>query len=500
LDLPGPPAVVVAADLNHDGLRDLLIIAAYTRWGSIATDRVEDAIEVTQVVPALFDKREARAFLAQPGGTYRQAGPPLQIPTSVLSAEAGPESHPVVAVTDDGLSEIRLGSQSGSEMLTLEPLLDEPSAFAGTGQILAELSVLKDVDGDGVLDAVIPAADGIAVHRGENGGFAQTASFRALLPGDVRSTMGGTAGRHVPIPRVEDADGDGRADLVVRSLVGASPFIAIAHGLGGGRFAPPRTVDVSCLAQKENNRRVAWAGDLEGNGRIVIVTREDVDTGKSDMKQVKKPTMRYRLHRLRPDLSVDRDPYTTFDADGWSFSGGFKDGIDLDFIDLDGDHRKDLVTVTLDFSMFQALRALTEKKVSVGLEFHVWAQQADGSFHLVPDQKLDETLHLDLNRLEISRLGQFKGDFDGDGRVDFVHLGRGKSVTIHRGQPGGRYPDKPDLELKLDEEPEDALLVRVRDFDGDGRSDLAITRTLAPGEPGATPAVKFELDLSGDGR
>ena len=156
--------------------------------------------------------------------------------------------------------------------------------------------------------------------------------------------------------------------------------------------------------------------------------------------------------------------------------------------------------MTLDFSMFQALRALTEKKISIGLEFHVIAQQADGSFRPVTDQKLDETLHLDLNRVEISRLAQFQGDFDGDGRIDFVHLGRGKKVTVHRGQPGGRYPDKPDVELTLDEEPQDVMLVRVRDLDGDGRSDLAITKMLAPPEPGATPAVRLELDLSGEGR
>jgi len=150
--------------------------------------------------------------------------------------------------------------------------------------------------------------------------------------------------------------------------------------------------------------------------------------------------------------------------------------------------------------MFQALRALTAKKVSVGLEFHVIAQRPDGSFRLVPDQKLDETLHLDLNRLEISRLGQFQGDFDGDGRIDFVHLGRGKTVTIHRGQPGGRYAEKPDLSVTLEEEPEDVMLVRVRDLDGDGRSDLTITRTLAPREAGATAPANLELLLSGEGR
>jgi hypothetical protein len=174
--------------------------------------------------------------------------------------------------------------------------------------------------------------------------------------------------------------------------------------------------------------------------------------------------------------------------------------VDLRFIDLDGDGRKDLVTVTLDFSMLQALRALTVKKVGIGLAFHVIAQRADGSFRLVPDQTLEETLNLDLNRVEISRLGQFQGDFDGDGRVDFVHLGRGTNVTIHRGQPGGRYPDKPDLTIALDEEPEDALLVRVRDFDGDGKSDLAITRTLAAPESGASATARLTLELSGDGR
>lgn len=496
LDLPGPPAVIVSADLNGDGRRDLLIIIAYTRWGSIATDRVEDAIEVTQVVPALFDVREARAFLAQPGGGYRQAGPPLKLPSNVLSAEAGPATHPVVALTDDGLSEFRLSGTQGAESLTLEPLLSEPSAFAGTGAILGDLTVLKDVDGDGVLDAVIPAQDGIAVHRGENGGFAEVASFRARLPGDERSSPLGWARRSVPIPRVEDVDGDGRVDLVVDGA-GSPPWVAIARGLGGGRFSPARKIALGALVRKDVDRSVAWTGDVEGNGHLAIVTREKVDTGKSDMKEVKKPLMRYRFHHLRPDFTVDPEPYTQFDAEGWAFSGAFRDGVDLQFIDLDGDHRKDLVTVTLDFSMFQALRALTAKKVSVGLEFHVIAQRPDGSFGLVPDQTLDETLHLDLNHLEISRLGQFQGDFDGDGRVDFVHLGRGKTVTIHRGQPGGRYPEKPDLTLSLDEEPEDVMLVRVRDFDGDGKSDLAITRTLTPPEAGASAPARLELDLSG---
>jgi hypothetical protein len=47
---------------------------------------------------------------------------------------------------------------------------------------------------------------------------------------------------------------------------------------------------------------------------------------------------------------------------------------------------------------------------------------------------------MDLNNLKLGSLAEFAGDFDGDGRADFVHLGRGKEVTIHRGQAGCRYP------------------------------------------------------------
>jgi hypothetical protein len=127
----------------------------------------------------------------------------------------------------------------------------------------------------------------------------------------------------------------------------------------------------------------------------------------------------------------------------------------------------------------------------------VLSHKQDGAFALVEGQTLDEKLRLDLNHLEVSRLGQFRGDFDGDGRIDFVHLGKGKDVTIHRGQPGGRYPEKPDLAIVLDEEPQDVMLVRVTDLDGDGRSDLAITRTLEEGEAGATAPARLELRLSG---
>jgi hypothetical protein len=510
LDLPGPPAAVVPADLDRDGRKDLLVVVASTTWGSIMEERIEAAIAVTEVVPALFDKREARAFLAQADGTYR-AVPPLPLTTDVFAVAAGTAERPVVALTSDGLSELRVAARDGGGVLELVPFLQEPSAFADSKTFLADYPFLRDVDGDGTLDAVIPTPDGIAIHPK----LGSEASFRGRLPGDVRTDDAYGAERVIPIPDFLDVDGDGARDLVVRDLSASPQRVAIARGQGGGRFGSASWVTLGCLAAApapsppprkgddegppEEPRRVAWFGDLDGDGRAEIVTREGLDT-KSGMKQAKKPRMRYAVHRLGRDLSVEAKPVRSFDAFGYAFTGAFQDGVDLDFLDLDADGRKDLVTVTLDFSIFQALRVLTAKKIGIGLEFHVLSQKPDGAFALVEGQTLDEKLRVDLNHLEISRLGQFRGDFDGDGRTDFVHLGKGTNVTIHRGQPGGRYPEKPDLSIALDEEPQDVMLVRVVDLDGDGRSDLGITRTLEEGEAGASVPARLELRLSGVGK
>jgi hypothetical protein len=515
IDLPGPPSAIVATDLDGDGRRDLVVVTAYTRWGSVARDRVEDAVAITEVVPALFDRREVRAFLASSDGTYRAVAP-MELPSSWISIAQGNPAHPVVALTEDGIAALVFVPGPGAGSLGATDLLSEPSALARGRVFLAEVDFLADVDGDGRPDAVIPAEDGIAIHRGtSDGGFEPLASYRARLPGDRVVSFTGGARRSVPIPRFLDMDADGLKDLVVPELDAQPQRITIARGLGDGRFAAAASVRLGCLsgppasgdpdAAAEDSppkapRRVAWFGDLDGDGRPDLVTRESLATGKSDRKEATSPTMRYRFHHFRPDLTVAPEPYGTLDAQGYAFTGAFRDGVDLEFLDLDGDGRKDLVTVTLDVSVFQVLRALTAKKIGIGLDFRVFAQGGDGSFRLVPDQILREKLNIDLNRLEISRMGQFQGDFDGDGRIDFVHLGKGKSVTIHRGQPGCRYPAKPDLELTLSEEPQDVMLVRVRDLDGDGRSDIAVTRTKAAEESGASAPVALELHLSGEPR
>src|SRR5215213_69617 len=76
LPLPGAPAAVVAADVDGDGMRDLAVVVAYTRWGQIEIeesakmDDVEGLVEVLTVIPSLVDRREIRVFPGRPDGGF----------------------------------------------------------------------------------------------------------------------------------------------------------------------------------------------------------------------------------------------------------------------------------------------------------------------------------------------------------------------------------------------------------------------------------------------
>src|SRR5215210_3621029 len=114
LPLPGAPSTVVAADVDGDGLRDLAVVVAYTRWGEIEItestrmDDIEGLTEVLTVIPSLVERREIRVFPGRPGGGFGPGSVGLPIDMSFLTVEAGPPGLPVVAMTDDGLSVLRM--------------------------------------------------------------------------------------------------------------------------------------------------------------------------------------------------------------------------------------------------------------------------------------------------------------------------------------------------------------------------------------------------------
>ena len=553
VELPGAPATLLTHDLDGDGRRDLVVLVVYTYWDQIGIeeevhmDAVDGLVEMLTIVPTLQDRRELHVFLARDDGDFEAAGNPLEVGPEILTlARLGaPAPHPgaVVALTDDGLSRLVLDTTGPR----FEPWLDEPPILAGTGTFLGDLDLVHDLDGDGWDDLLLPTASGTAVILGSADG-PRRAGAPLALPFDAFD-KGSTRVRYVPLPEVRDVDGDGGVDLLLAHPEEFWSRLQVLPSEGGARFGSPlaprglgedpddpetsedtgdggdRAVEVEVTitndeepaeptvetdASEDTNEddplegSVVYFGDLDGDGRAEWVTHRELlteDAGtRQEIAEAKRPPGKLRFYRSRSDLAPEAEPFHQLDVIGYGFDSDHDDdGFELPggFQDLDGDGRLDYVAITLDFSVAQVMRAAVTHRFTLGLDFHLWCQGDDGAYSKVPGLDLSGKFRLDLDDLKIRQLSQFAGDFDGDGRADFVQLGRGKRVTIHRGQDHCRYAANPDLVIDLEEAPKDLALVQVRDVDGDELSDLVIIQPQRVDEAGVTPPVRLDLYLSG---
>jgi len=524
LDLPGAPAALIPADLDGDGRRDLVVVVVYTEWDQIGIeeyaemDQVAGLVEVLTIVPILMDRREVRAYLGQEDGSFALAGEPLPLPLSVLSMEAGPPGMsrlPVVALTDDGVATLALAPDG---TLSFEPVIAEPPVLAGTGTFLAHLDLVADATGDGVADLLLPTPDGIALYRGVpgHGRGVETVPFARVPYPQEDATPRGLV-LDVPLPTVVDADGDGLPDLLFRSpdrgLAGASVALQTAPG----RFAPPGEIPWPHPAHSadsgDDNTEEVWIGpvDREAGAELVAAdSLDDEDAGmRKSMEQAREPRFRVRVHPLRtpgaaepvttsgedklPPLIPDAEPARTFDVRGWVAQGSGDLVLPGGFQDLNGDGRSDLVTVTNDITLFKAVSILATRRLTLELGFLAWCQQPDGGFVRAPGEPLTSKLTINLNDLEIRQRSLFAGDFDGDGRRDFLQLGGSKEIGIHLGRPNCSYPDRPDVTIRLRNPLRDLALAETLDLDGDGRSDLALIHPRPVDEAGLSPPVRLDL-------
>ena len=512
LELPGAPSAVIAADLNGDGLRDLAVVLAFTHWGeigieeSVQMDDIEGLVEVLTVIPALVDRRELRVFLGRPGGGFDPASRSLAIEPSVLSLEAGPPGIPVVALTDEGMSALRL--RDGS--LSFEPLVQERPVLAGTGTFLPNLGLVKDLDGNGSADVLLPTEEGASVYLSGPEGLRQASRLRFPLDG-LQGRARRNLSRFHPLPEVRDVTGDKLPDLVLRHASGEWNGFRVLRNQGGGRFSEAAAPVGDFQEKRPDGPVVTFFGDLDDDGRAEYVTQEEKGPGENagvrkEMQHAKRPKFLFRIHRSRPDLGMEPKPFQQFEAEGYAFdTGGDNDGdgevrVEMampgGFQDLNGDGRMDLIALTLDFSMLQAVKVLTVQRIGIGIDFHVLCQGPGAKLAPVRGLDLSGKFNLNLNNLQIGQISQFAGDFDGDGRADFTQVGRGKTVTIHRGRADCSYPAQPDLAVQLREAPRDLALVQVRDLDGDELSDLLVIQPQTVKEANVTPPVRLDLYLS----
>ncbi|MGE0641140.1 MAG: FG-GAP repeat domain-containing protein, partial [Thermoanaerobaculia bacterium] len=386
-------------------------------------------------------------------------------------------------------------------------------------------------------DLLLPVDRGLALYRGSAGGFERAPRLTLEPPVDFgppqatpQPAGGGPekkseipsaasqredeersrdrAGRRsIALPQVVDLDGDGRPELVYRDPEHSRTRLrALRQGADGSFGAPFDPLAGKALSEE---REIAWIGDLDGRPGAELVTTAEIpnekDSMRAELAEAKRPRSRVFVHRLDGRGVWNPDPVSTFEIEGYVFEGGGGDdgsddgGDGFEFTlpsgvhDLDGDGRRDLVAIRLEFSLFEAMRIMTTHSIRLGLDFAVYRQGEGMTFRPVTGLDLAGELKLRLDDVSIGQISSFAGDFDGDGKADFVQLGRGRKVTIHRGNEGARYAPSPDLSVTLEREPADVALAQVRDLDGDGRSDLVVTQPAGSGEIGARAVLELYL-------
>ncbi len=528
IPLAGQPVDLIPADLDGDGIGDLVLALAYTRWDrisvseTVAMDDVDGLVEMMTVVPALADERRLVVLLGRPEGGFAPLGDGFELPLDVLSLEPGPPGFPVLAITDAGLATLRLRDEGDAPDVVFEVIHEETPLLAGSELLLPRLSVVQDLDGDEVPDVLFPMRDAYRVLLWRDGELVVQPELAQLPPrGELTRRV---RERMFPLPKVGDVDGDGLPDLLFPHPQSHWNRFWVGRNLGEGRFGEPfeplggpwdevsqrlfegsRTDEVISIdeASEEGDQRptrnLSFFGDLDGDGYGEYVDEQlHYDPGglRKEMRQAKNPRFTYRIHGAAPGTLERGEEEQTFESLGYAFEGS-EDDYDFvlpgGFSDLNGDGRMDLVSLTLDFSLLQVVRVLASKSLSIGLDFHVRCQEADGTFRLVEGMDLAGKFKVDFRDLRVGQLSQFAGDFDGDGIRDFVQIGRGRDVSIHRGTAGCGYPKRADLLLRLKEEPRNLGLVRVDDFDLDGLADLLVIQPQPAELDGSTQPVRVDL-------
>jgi FG-GAP-like repeat len=338
---------------------------------------------------------------------------------------------------------------------------------------LIPVRFVRDVDGDGDSDLVVPDFLGYQIFLQAADGTFTEASHLALRPiahhqeYNKRITY-----RAIPL-YFHDVDGDGKLDaLAVR---GESLLVFAANG--EGHYAAPRELalglgitesflgdDVGDIDIDHTDRtwkRVVQVRDFDGDGVIDLFAHRVRSTGLFD-----------KAHSLELHRGALRDGSLEFSSQPPSRVESAVIVDDPSFHDIDGDGRLDFGTWSVDFGLTTILGWLVTG--TIDLEVSFYRLGADGKYPPTPTRREEVEVAFDLKSGKPSVPPAFLADVNGDGRADLI-LGSGSGeLKVFLGTGDERLFAKTPIVTPVELPGNGRDLVSAADVNGDGKDDLLI--------------------------
>ncbi len=421
-----------------------------------------------------FDGRRLNLYALSASGRYDPAKPNrVDLPAQALFFDIGqvddnPDTQEIATVTPQGVVAV-IFAPGGFESTERLILPARSLVIAPEEGNLRRRDFLCDLDGDGLVDVVLPTAQGFALWFQRESAPGKPGKWNPE-PDQVISSplvasltvkpglLGGIEGKiGVPEFIVRDFTGDGRADFAIDD--GQTLRIHAAKEGRGFAAEPDPVLDLTVLAGPDGEIPRFKLANVNSDGLpdLIITRRRE---GVTDIHLFGKPL-------TTPPFRIK--------LPGWSFSPSLAD--------LNGDGMLDLIVPsTPEIGVSTAMSVMMTGALTVTNHIFLNTGDIDQPFAKEPDEARDlrvkMRLYVDLTgsiRAAHSVLVDVQGDFNSDGRKDLVYLAGSDEILIFPGREEEVFADSAARTVKIpDTNAYEDLGTVVRDLNGDGRIDLAI--------------------------
>ncbi len=345
---------IVVEDLDGDGRRDLLLLLGRELRVHFQRDS------------GTFEAEPDQRFKIDPRAVIMDVGAFLDAKTKQVAfiREDGVYAYPLrPAETKDGKPYYELRAQ---KLFAAETLLRRPS-----DDEVRRKEFLRDVDGDGKVDVIVPERAGFGIYRGlGEGKFAPRQPLLApptavVAIGNDQLSSQLVASYYFANPTIADWDADGRADIVVSQDQWLSVYVSTPDGRISER--PVQVYEIP--GQKNFSMDTEKPFELDFTMPLVLRDLNNDSRVDAALTHVGTGSTRVFLNSSNP-AEAFKTPARVVRAKGITPLAFF--------VDADGDGLQDMILPRMDkIGIWSILKAVVTRSVPVEAQF--FYQRKDGA-------------------------------------------------------------------------------------------------------------------------